>query len=1023
MSLQEYTRQCFERLMRYPTVAEMSSLSDTDHVIEQQLALLIKDYQGIDVDLEAFWLVPDLFTARSFLDFCYDLHSRHLYKNPIVSDLAQFFAWLRLYGPTVARQQVQDWIVAQNEHKYQVQCLQTLLSWGEDKPPLTTHPSTLKVRLYGPYGTTGYARACRDIVRCLAERAPTLAIVFVPFTVQEFNPIDNSPENILLSRALPSREVDALLEVQMETVDLVVIHSVPDMWIPVVKREKALNPAVKVIGMTVWETDHFPFEWHPHFRWVDRVTFPNRWNTQALQIDLPGIDATFLRHPVVVNVEARGHGDGVMPPALARLAERKAREPDLYVMYSVNEFSGRKGIHLLMRAFLQEFRATDKVVLFLKTHGSVKEAVARVLLEQLHQEYPDSADVVIDYTKYDEDQITTLHALGDCFVSLTRSEGHGLGACAAALLGKRVIMTRYGGQLDYLTHIDWVPYRLTPAGFCPFFDENHTACRNLPSCRFFRFFLPTAQNWALPDTAAARRLMREAYTGRKTGDAETVAFLERVASPDAVAAAFDAYFHETVVTSSPYVTFPIRMLPDTYQRQALYFRPQQDVLAKADLDMTAIRGVRPRVVVLGCSGFGNVGDDLYVAMFQGFLGPDVDLVFVNTVTYASTTGLRWASDYDERNDDVATFDYLVIGGGGMLSDAELRSSIFTVYLPYCRAHNIPLALVSVGFGYTSIEGRAAVISPEGRRAYADLLGVATLVTVRSMGDRDMARSLMEPTRHHRIRLYPDLVYGAVDLFPTGTVSSTLPSSFVLFCPTGSVSVSCPDIADLLQKRLWEHRGRKLVALFMGGVDDPDIWPTTFVVEECARIQRLFPDAILYKGRYLSGPFLDLTRRSPPSDAGVQSLGLCVEMFRRASAIITGRFHGVILAKCCHRPVETGTSNLTKILEEIHSELQTSAWEGHLVQLRQDIVLRVCVPPTEARMLDEDGETWSDNVRNTCIVDVVTQTPPPEWTQTVPYIQGLVNHQLWDRKHRLLTSRFTPLPDRYHSCDTSYVTVV
>jgi glycosyltransferase involved in cell wall biosynthesis len=47
-------------------------------------------------------------------------------------------------------------------------------------------------------------------------------------------------------------------------------------------------------------------------------------------------------------------------------------------------------------------------------------------------------------------EMLALHGRGDCFVSLTRTEGWGLGAFEAARLGKPVIMTGYGGQRDFL---------------------------------------------------------------------------------------------------------------------------------------------------------------------------------------------------------------------------------------------------------------------------------------------------------------------------------------------------------------------------------------------------------------------------------------------------------------------------------------------------------------------------------------------------------------------------------------------
>ncbi|MDP4590908.1 MAG: glycosyltransferase, partial [Burkholderiaceae bacterium] len=54
-----------------------------------------------------------------------------------------------------------------------------------------------------------------------------------------------------------------------------------------------------------------------------------------------------------------------------------------------------------------------------------------------------------DYNLSDE-EILFLHLESDCFVSLARTEGWGLGAFEAARLAKPIIMTGYGGQLDYL---------------------------------------------------------------------------------------------------------------------------------------------------------------------------------------------------------------------------------------------------------------------------------------------------------------------------------------------------------------------------------------------------------------------------------------------------------------------------------------------------------------------------------------------------------------------------------------------
>ncbi len=91
--------------------------------------------------------------------------------------------------------------------------------------------------------------------------------------------------------------------------------------------------------------------------------------------------------------------------------------------------------------------------------------------------------------------IDAIHALGDCFVSLSHGEGWGMGAFDAAAAGKPVLMTGWGGQLDYLGAgypglIDYHPVGVT--GWLP-----HAS------------YQPT-QSWAAADPGHAAALMRAA---------------------------------------------------------------------------------------------------------------------------------------------------------------------------------------------------------------------------------------------------------------------------------------------------------------------------------------------------------------------------------------------------------------------------------------------------------------------------------------------------------------------------------
>jgi glycosyltransferase involved in cell wall biosynthesis len=75
-----------------------------------------------------------------------------------------------------------------------------------------------------------------------------------------------------------------------------------------------------------------------------------------------------------------------------------------------------------------------------------------------------------------EGEVSALHRRGDCFVSLCRSEGWGLGAFDAAAYGNPVVTTGFSGHLDYLAGspylvgFDVIPVQ-DPSGFPTYAPE------------------------------------------------------------------------------------------------------------------------------------------------------------------------------------------------------------------------------------------------------------------------------------------------------------------------------------------------------------------------------------------------------------------------------------------------------------------------------------------------------------------------------------------------------------------------
>ncbi|MCK5359286.1 MAG: glycosyltransferase, partial [Gammaproteobacteria bacterium] len=101
--------------------------------------------------------------------------------------------------------------------------------------------------------------------------------------------------------------------------------------------------------------------------------------------------------------------------------------------------------------------------------------------------------------------IQLIHEIGDCFFSLTHSEGWGLGAFDAAAAGNPVIITGWGGQLDYLPvdssyHVRHVLKPLQETTGWDSYERSH--------------------QWAYADRDDAVRKLRHCYQNRKEAKAK-----------------------------------------------------------------------------------------------------------------------------------------------------------------------------------------------------------------------------------------------------------------------------------------------------------------------------------------------------------------------------------------------------------------------------------------------------------------------------------------------------------------------
>ncbi|MGP8231292.1 MAG: hypothetical protein ACLQL2_01315 [Methylovirgula sp.] len=348
------------------------------------------------------------------------------------------------------------------------------------------------LRYIGLGDATGYGIAAAALVRGL--HAAGVDIVWEPMLP--------GPQLGLGYAPAPDREAGLPdlwpLRDDRRACDDVIIHFVPEYYPHFIARERALG-ARRILGHTVWETDRLPAHWPELINRLDGMIVPTEWNREIFRKS--GVSVPILVAPHLPQFDDA-------PASEAERARLMARLPDLAgrrVFYTISTWLERKGIAPLIAAFAAAFRADDPVALIVKTTpydlerkgsngflpvGPQFEAMLAHAAAE-NGRAPPSIHLLTDELTIGE--LRALHEIGDCFVSLARAEGWGLGAFEAAWLEKPVVITGWGGPTAFLSadtadFVDWSAAPVQPA---------------VPNASY-----TPDQNWAEPDVASAIATLR-----------------------------------------------------------------------------------------------------------------------------------------------------------------------------------------------------------------------------------------------------------------------------------------------------------------------------------------------------------------------------------------------------------------------------------------------------------------------------------------------------------------------------------
>ena len=215
---------------------------------------------------------------------------------------------------------------------------------------------------------------------------------------------------------------------------------------------------------------------------------------------------------VAIPVLTIGHA-----PDLSAFAGLRPRETVPGTFLHVSSAFPRKGVDVLLDAWVRAFSRADAVRLVIKAFPNPhNDAAAQV--ERIRRDHPEAADIVLVDADLPGEAMPGLYQEASAVVLPSRGEGLNLPVVEAMAAGVPVIVTGRGGHMDFCTEANarLVASRLGMAG-------SHLSA-------------PHAL-WAEPDVADLAAAMREAADGALAGRAEAARRdIARFADPAAFAA-------------------------------------------------------------------------------------------------------------------------------------------------------------------------------------------------------------------------------------------------------------------------------------------------------------------------------------------------------------------------------------------------------------------------------------------------------------------------------------------------------
>jgi glycosyltransferase involved in cell wall biosynthesis len=252
----------------------------------------------------------------------------------------------------------------------------------------------------------------------------------------------------------------------VKNVDVWVSHYPPDGYFRFPNSLVQKKPKW-VIGRSMYETSEIPGHWGKHMNRADKIWVPATFLLNS-----------FSKHTTIdkLDVIPLSIDTNFFDPDLYDRNEFKYLDKDVknsFVFSSVFKIEYRKGYDILLRAFLSEFKKSDKVSLIIHTHlftGHDERNISNI--KKLFNEFISKDPYLVNYKSEDYPTVVYLskelnyeekcsfYKASDAFVLPTRGEGFGIPIQEAMTMGIPVIASRSTGPKDFLNEENSYPIKI-----------------------------------------------------------------------------------------------------------------------------------------------------------------------------------------------------------------------------------------------------------------------------------------------------------------------------------------------------------------------------------------------------------------------------------------------------------------------------------------------------------------------------------------------------------------------------------